>query len=736
MPSSRTSDVTLQDDSSIRSTITSSLDLSCLPSIFVLPTNISERELHEAEDLLVDHGALLTYDIKEANIVLGKISKERRARFELKCGKVRTEDLNQADEHVKPTRLDPTLVEYSVAKRRRLNNGQQSPVNRSAHSYADDAGTTTDESTDSTTEDEAEPTMKPMSQLSITIESAYPSDDSAYLAEANESSLPLFSLKDFESKVKVIRLEWLHRSLAVEKLQPFEPYTVYEARLLPPENIINSKEPMHVQRADIPAVKANEQPQLSKEACKGVMERAKADGEANVRPLIARAGKRDRARETASRDFAGRSFASSAQTTNQVSCGGVTRPSQLLHQTTSEHDEDFASSPRVLPEWVKENKIYSCERPTPLHSPNVEFIEQLKKIKMARLITGDEIGVRAYSTSIASLAAYPYRFQSSREILSLPGCDQKIANLFHEWQRAEGRIQAVVDIDADPALQVLRLFYEIWGVGASTAREFYYDRNWRDLDDIVEQGWQSLARVQQIGVKFYDEFQLKIPRAEVELIAATIAAHARRLTDSSLEAIIVGGHRRGKAESGDVDVILTHRTESVTLNLVEDVVESLEASGHITHVLTMALTNSHRNQQPLPLRSLHSPAGHGFDTLDKALVVWQDPARPTACNPDNSNPHPHRRVDIIISPWRTIGCAVAGWTADTTFQRDLRRFVKGVKGWKFDSSGVRDRAQGKWVDLEGYVNEKTRCTSWEEAEKRVFEGLGLDWREPEERNTG
>lgn len=705
--------------------------MSCLPLILVLPTNLSEHELHEAEDILVEHGAWLTYDIKEANIVLGNIFKERRARFELKRGKVRTEELNKAEEHVDPTHLDVIPLDNPAAKRRRLNNGQQSPGTN-----GDGACTTIDETTASSTEDEDEPTMKLMSQLSTANKSNFTTDDSAHLADGDESTLPPFRRVDFESKVKVVRLEWLHRSLGADELQPFEPYTIYEARLLPPEDGINSQESARVQRADSPAVKANEQPKLSKEAFKGIMKRAKADAEANMTPLIARARNRDRVREAASQDFAGRSFASSAQTTNQVSRGSVTRSSQLLHQTTSEHNEDFISSPRVIPDWVKENKSYSCERATPLHSPNLEFIEQLKKIRTARLITGDEIGVRAYSTSIASLAAYPYRFQSSQEILSLPGCDQKIANIFHEWQRSNGQIQAVVDIDGDPALQVLRLFYEIWGVGASTAREFYYDRKWRDLNDIVEQGWQSLTRVQQIGVKYYDEFQLKIPRAEVEFIAATIAAHARRLTDFSLEAIIVGGHRRGKPESGDVDVILTHRTESVTLNLVKEVVESLEASGYITHVLTMALTNSNRNQQTLPLRSLHGPAGHGFDSLDKALVVWQDPARPTTSDPENRNPHPHRRVDIIVSPWRTIGCAVAGWTADTTFQRDVRRFAKRVKGWKFDSSGVRDRGSGEWIDLEGYADEKTRCAGWEEAEKRVFEGLGLEWREPEERNTG
>ena len=59
-----------------------------------------------------------------------------------------------------------------------------------------------------------------------------------------------------------------------------------------------------------------------------------------------------------------------------------------------------------------------------------------------------------------------------------------------------------------------------------------------------------------------------------------------------------------------------------------------------------------------------------------------------------------------------------------------------MKGWKFDSSGVRQRGTGKWIDLEGWQDKKTRCRDWKEAEKRVFEGMGLVYREPWDRCTG
>jgi DNA polymerase IV len=312
-----------------------------------------------------------------------------------------------------------------------------------------------------------------------------------------------------------------------------------------------------------------------------------------------------------------------------------------------------------------------------------------------------------------------------------------------EWANT-GTLKAVEEIEANEELAILKLFHDIWGVGATTAREFYYDRGWRELDDLVEFGWSTLTRVQQIGVKYYEEFQDLIPRAEVEEIGRIIHQHAVKVRDENVQSLIVGGYRRGKEASGDVDMIVSHPDESQTLNIVNDMVASLEEEGWITHTLLLSLNSTHRGQQTLPYRG--GGGGHGFDSLDKALVVWQDPSWPTkeedlANDPKAKNPNIHRRVDIIISSWRTVGCAVVGWSGGTTFQRDLRRYAKNVKGWKFDSSGVRSRVNGEVVDLEGWSEYKGkigtgRAKGMLEAEKRVFEGLGLTYREPWERCTG
>ncbi|KAK4082145.1 uncharacterized protein Triagg1_1957 [Trichoderma aggressivum f. europaeum] len=385
----------------------------------------------------------------------------------------------------------------------------------------------------------------------------------------------------------------------------------------------------------------------------------------------------------------------------------VAEPPKLHHETTSEHDIPLPPIPEFL------HTTYSCQRPSLVDPPNAAFIAELKAIRTLRLLRGDQVGVRAYSTSIASLAAYPYSLQRPQETERLPGCGPKIAKLYQQWT-SNGCTDETSTAKTDTELVVLKTFYDIWGVGDITARQFFKK----------EHGWNSLSRVQQIGVKFYDEFQLKILRQETEAIASVILAHAHRV-DPGFQMVIVGSYRRGKPASGDVDVVLSHPDETQTLDVIERLVSSLEKSSFITHTLSVWTKNSERGQAPVAWKGEGRSAGSGFDTLDKAMVVWQ--------NPKDTN-GPHRRVDIIVSPWKTVGCAILGWSGETTFQRDLRRYCKAKMGFKFDSSGVRNRADGAWVDLES--SERGPAPDMETAERRVFEGLGLEWRPPAERCTG
>ncbi|RAL02343.1 Nucleotidyltransferase [Aspergillus ibericus CBS 121593] len=627
---------------------------SSCPPIFVLPTHLSLELLHETEANLIKRDARLTYDISEARLVLGKIGQEKRAALELRSRGLWTEPISNPE----PPR-----------KRRRVVREPEKPAGQ-----AD-----IDLSTETEDEEDGMKSRHDPSRHLNRPKSRSPAESTFNPSEASSVS----STIEQPDIIKVVKLDWLDQCLKAQELLPIDPYIIYIARQVPrpepPKTTIISSD---------------------------IIQRAKQD--AALRP------------PTPTRH-------------HPRTHDPARNPPKLYRTTTSENDDTVPIPP--APDWVTNHVLYACLRSAPLHPPNEAFINQLIKIRQIRELTLDEIGVRAYSTSIAAIAAYPYEFRRPSEILALPGCDTKIANLFHEYQQSPtGTLSAAALLDTDPTLHILHTFYNIWGVGAKTARDFHYARHWTSLDDIIEHGWSSLTRVQQIGLKYYDEFLAGIPRPEVQHIAHIVTHHANLARpppnpNNPIQCIITGGYRRGKTLCGDVDLILTHPDETITKTLIIDVVAALESAGWITHTLALHLITSHRDQQTLPYRAATSTSSStgdnstpkNFDTLDKALVVWQDPhftdpdPDPTSSPPHhhhNHNPNPHRRVDIIISPWRTIGCAVLGWSGDKTFERDLRRYVKKTHGWKFDSSGVRDRnSGGRVIDLEGGGR------TWEERER-------------------
>lgn len=699
---------TLQESSPPAEPPNLALDLSGLPPIFVSATHFATEDLHELEDELVEAGASLTYDIAEARVLLSKVARKPRILFDLKSKGLWTEEVRPSRDS--STDDDAPSTSQHVAKRLKVEHDQQ--ANRDAI-VIDDSSTASEGEHDGHGSSHRQRRKSTRRKDSI----SKPDSKSGCLQD--------------EDWVTVIKADWFNESKRVGKPLPFGPFITYQGRRIEkPKPTTSMAGSQSSPAKPTTSIQSRQAQQTSPSA--SILERAKEDAPTHL-PHTDRFGKRK--------------FGETTVASSGASWEAGTYKKQphahLLQTTTSEYDSGASSDLPEMPEWVKAGVKYACQRLTPVDQPNTPFIVLLKKIKLARLLTNDEIGVRAYSTSIAALAAYPHKVNNPKEILALPGCDAKIANLFVEWMNT-GKIKAVDDIEADEDLKTLRLFYEIWGVGATTAREFYYEKGWRELDDIVDFGWKSLSRVQQIGVKFYDEFLDLIPRAEVEEIGSIVHRHACKVRNDEIQSLIVGGYRRGKEASGDVDIIVSHPDEKQTLHIVNDIVTSLEDEGWITHTLLLSLTSTNRDQQTLPFRS--GGGGGGFDTLDKALVVWQDPNWPTkeddlAADPKAKNPNIHRRVDIIISPWRTVGCAVTGWSGGTTFQRDLRRYAKNVKGWKFDSSGVRNRANGEVVDVEGFYNYdgsigEGRATTMEQAEKRVFEGLELMYREPWERCTG
>lgn len=627
---------------------------------------ILERQIGDGYD------GPLVRDIYEAKIVIGRVTEKNRARFELRKRGLHTEEvinektLGQDEAEVEET-------DAPQAKRRKLEKREDGKevIN-----------------VDSSTESEDEPGLAvgPRRGSPRRNSSRFEASSGPVIPEPSSPASLIASQEDLfrGDTIKVLRLEWYYDSVRAGVLLATGKYLVYEGRYI---------EKPKAYTAPAPTISSSRKG-------KEILERAKADTPPRSQPAY----------------FKHKSRISKSPTSQSTS----QRP-HLLHETTSDHEQ--ASNLPPLPPYLQPG-TYSCERPTPPTSPNDSFISQLKIIKEQRRLVRNDRGVSylAYSRAIASVAAYPYTITLPQEVGRLPYCGDKYVSLYQEW-RDTGSIREVDEIEADEMVKSLKIFFEIYDVGDKKAREFYA-KGWRDLDDVIQYGWKDLPRNQQIFVKYYYEFQEKIPRDEVEAIGAVVHHYANKLRPG-FQSVIVGGYRRGNALCGDVDVVITHPDPEATQHFIEDIVEELLKDKWILYVLRISAACSDRGQEPVSWKGAMRKAGSGFDTLDKAFLVWQD----VNLLKDGKSPV-RRRVDIIISPWKVAGCAIIGWSGGNQFQRDLRSYCRHKRDMKFDSSGVRRVSDGSWVDLES--GETTLLGK----EKSVLEGLGLEWREPTERCTG
>jgi hypothetical protein len=80
---------------------------------------------------------------------------------------------------------------------------------------------------------------------------------------------------------------------------------------------------------------------------------------------------------------------------------------------------------------------------------------------------------------------------------------------------------------------------------------------YRSLDDLREDKLNKLTETQKIGLHFVDDKEKRIPRAEISAIQDIVQSLANDILPGTV-ATCCGSYRRGKPDSGDCDILLSH----------------------------------------------------------------------------------------------------------------------------------------------------------------------------------
>jgi DNA polymerase IV len=328
-------------------------------------------------------------------------------------------------------------------------------------------------------------------------------------------------------------------------------------------------------------------------------------------------------------------------------------------------------------------------------NPNARTIQILDEMCKHYDQMQDHWRTLAYRKGITTLKKQTTKITTSKQAAALPFIGQRLADKIEEIVLTN-RLRKLDNTKDDPLDSVLRLFLGVYGAGLVQANR-WIQAGYRTLEDLQTKA--KLTDSHKIGLEHYDDFNSRIPRAEVEAHGAVVKTALAKI-GPEFETTVMGSYRRGANDSGDIDMIITCPGASLsTLHTIvfDSLVPQLFRSGFLKASLATSRTNDSMGTK-----------WHGASCLPTSKF-W-------------------RRMDFLLVPEEEMGAALIYFTGNDIFNRSIRLLAR-KKGMRLNQRGlykdVKRGGRGEKLN-EGVLVEGR-------SEKKIFEVLRVPWREPHER---
>lgn len=185
------------------------------------------------------------------------------------------------------------------------------------------------------------------------------------------------------------------------------------------------------------------------------------------------------------------------------------------------------------------------------------LLDQLGILEKAERQAKQPFKARAYTKVLREIQGLPAPIHKTNleQVLALPGVGESLAVKIREIFET-GALHQAKEAQQDSAYDIHNALLKIYGVGPVKALELVRDHGIRSLDDLRAHQDTLLNEKQRIGLKYYDDINSRIPRAEMKK-HERVLLRAMAAVDARLKGEVVGSFRRGAADSGDVDFLLT-----------------------------------------------------------------------------------------------------------------------------------------------------------------------------------
>uniref|UniRef100_A0A1I8HZS6 DNA polymerase n=2 Tax=Macrostomum lignano TaxID=282301 RepID=A0A1I8HZS6_9PLAT len=302
---------------------------------------------------------------------------------------------------------------------------------------------------------------------------------------------------------------------------------------------------------------------------------------------------------------------------------------------------------------------------------------------------------KAYRKAADLIKTHPTPIKSGKQAKEMNGIGDKIAKKIDEILTT-GSLKKLCEVKQDDEANSINELTKISGVGPALAKKLV-NEGIKSVEELKKHPGK-LNHQQKIGLKYFEDLELRIPRAEMLQLEELVLSEAKKI-DPDLIATACGSFRRGASSSGDIDFLLTHQTFTEETRAREAKSKDKKKGNHLDQLITR-LKN----------------CGFITDVISHGQLKFMG-----ICKLDSSQHH--RRIDFQLIPFEQYYCGLIHFTGSDLFNIYLRGEAH-KQGFILNEYSLRP------LGSTGVPGEPLPVTS----EEDVFDYLGIEYKGPTERS--
>lgn len=200
------------------------------------------------------------------------------------------------------------------------------------------------------------------------------------------------------------------------------------------------------------------------------------------------------------------------------------------------------------------------------------LLETLDKMRKKETADKQTWKARAYSVVIKQLKDFTGTVNSVEDLKDFKGIGQGIREKIIEILET-GKLKQAEEFNANNDYAVINELLKVHGIGPAKAKDLVTKHGIKSIVDLKAHP-ELLNDKQKIALKYTEDFELRIPRAEMQKHEKYIKEVIGGI-DTSLIVEVVGSYRRGAKDSGDIDVLITHPDHDTNEEQMEDLLKRI-----------------------------------------------------------------------------------------------------------------------------------------------------------------